>query len=58
MSAGDLGFWMGIIFSPIPALKVYQAYGLWAGIGTFVASIYILGFLFGMLLSLIFAGKR
>jgi hypothetical protein len=50
MAAGDLGFWLGIILAAIPALEVYGEYGLWPAVGTYVVSIYVLGFLLGFLL--------
>ncbi len=54
MSTGDLGIWMGVIVAPIPAMEVYQEYGLLAAIGTFFVAIYVLGFSIGLFLGLMF----
>lgn len=45
MTKFDLGVWSGIVFATIPGIKVYQEYGILAGIGAYVASILILGLL-------------
>ena len=45
MTKIDLGIWSGIVLSAIPGIKVYQGYGVLAGIGAYVASILILGLL-------------
>lgn len=45
MTKFDLGVWSGIMLATIPGIKVYQEYGVLAGIGAFVASILILGLL-------------
>lgn len=45
MTKFDLGVWSGIVFATVPAIKVYQEYGVLAGIGAFIALIVILGLL-------------
>ncbi len=50
MTSFDLGVWSGVILAAVPGLKVYQAYGVLAGIGAYLASIIVLGLLGGFLM--------
>ena len=54
MTTTDLGFWSGIILATLPGIKVYQQYGVLAGIGAYIASMYILALLSTIVFSLIF----
>ncbi len=53
MSAGDLGIWVGVILAGVPGLNVYHDYGLWAAIGTYFISIYLIGIPAGYLIALL-----
>lgn len=60
MTKFDLGFWSGIILAAIPGIKVYQEYGMLAGIGAYIASVLIFGLLVlaGFVLMLIFDKRK
>ena len=60
MTKFDLGIWSGIILATIPGIKVYQEYGMLAGIGAYIASVLIFGLLVlaGFVLMLIFDKRK
>lgn len=60
MTKFDLGIWSGVIFSTIPAIKVYHQYGLLAGIGAYIGTLVIFGLvlLAAFILMMVIIDKR
>ncbi len=55
MSAGDLGFSLGVIVAAVASIKIYASYGLLAAIGAFFGISIVAGIILAIFLGLIFS---